>query len=1096
MTCPTCQTANREGARFCKNCGTFLAQLCPQCRRELPDRAKFCDACGFALTAQTRATIPPPAPAQQIPLAPSQTTTPPPPLLAETRLPNADAVTSAEQAKLQQYIPKELLKKLNAAVSGGGLSGERRIVTMLFCDVKGSTAAAEQLDPEDWTDVINGAFEHMIKPIYTYEGTVARLMGDAILAFFGAPIAHEDDPERAVLAGLEIVNGIKPYCEKIQQRFGLEVNVRVGINTGMVVVGTVGSDLRMEYTAMGDAINLAARMEQTAEPGTVQIAHDTYKLVAPLFQVQELGGITVKGKDEPVPAYRVVARKVTPGRVRGVAGLTSVLVGRDAEMQTLQDVLESAQHGVGHIVSLMSEAGLGKTRLIEEIQNRWRDNPALDWYTLSSLSYEAGHAYGMFQNLVRRLNDIGWNDSNEQARAKLEPMLARVPVTQRGRATQVLEILLGLSDTSGLPLLEGDAFQRELFAVMEMLARQTFSAKPGVLVIDDLHWSDAASVELLLSLLPLTNELPFVLLCALRPMRDAPAWRVAQKASDEFSHRYTELKLRPLSNDDTALLVSTLLGGIEIPRDLMRKILERATGNPFFVEEVVRTLIDNGSFVRDETTGQWTVTPRSKEIDIPESLQALLAARIDQLEEVTRHTLQLSAVIGRSFYLRVLAAIAEAGQDLDHHLAVLQRLDLIGEAARLPEVEYRFRNPLTQEVAYKTILLKQRREFHRRVAETMEGLFADRLDDYANLLAHHFSASDLYGKAIEYLRRAAQRAVALYVYEDAIQPLRAALALLPAQTAANALKAELLEELADVYRLVRDFGQAMALYQDAVTLAQALNDRDSIFVIRLHRKIIQLVTEAKWSVDAATYQQVSQVRATSLATLEASLRSMEGEAHAETVSLLVALSMDAWRNQNPPEWETAKRFAQAAVDMAEQLDDAPVLAQALGALASVLDGQSLLREHLAVALRRHEITRAENFGDVRERIDALRGLGAGLMYVGEYAEALPILQEAEGLAAQIQAIDQQANALGIASQCYFRLDRWDELFETEKKWRALEQQYARERVGEMCYYVALCAAAHALRGEREQAASYRVESYDFMVSVSGKPEVWQRNQFY
>lgn len=1101
MQCPTCQTNNRQDARFCKNCGTFLAQLCPQCRRELPDNAKFCDACGFALTGQTPANSALPAPPQKTHTSSQNIVSPRTPApsfpAASTRAANTETFNAAEQSKITQYIPQELLKKLNAAVAGGGLSGERRVVTMLFCDVKGSTAAAEQLDPEDWTDVINGAFEHMIKPIYTYEGTVARLMGDAILAFFGAPIAHEDDPERAVRAGLEIVSGIKPYCEKIQERFGIDVNVRVGINTGMVVVGTVGSDLRMEYTAMGDAINLAARMEQTAEPGTVQIAHDTYKLVAPLFQVQELGGISVKGKDEPVLAYRVIARKASPGRVRGVAGLTSVLVGRDAEMQTLQDILESAQHGIGHIVCLMSEAGLGKTRLIEEIRNKWHDNPALEWYSLSSLSYESGHAYGMFQNLVRRLNNIGWDDSAVETRAKLETMVASVEPAKRGRTAQVLEILLGLEDTSELPPLEGDAFQRELFAAMEMLARAAFFAKPCVLVIDDLHWSDAASVELLLSLLPLTNELPFVLLYALRPLRETPGWRVSQRASDEFSHRYTELKLRPLSNEDTALLVRTLLGGIEIPSDLMSKILERATGNPFFVEEVVRTLIDNGSFEREEATGQWTVTRRSKNFDIPESLQALLAARIDQLEEMTRHTLQLSAVIGRSFYLRVLAAIAEAGSDLDYHLGILQRLELIGEAARLPEVEYRFRNPLTQEVAYQSILLKQRREFHRRVAESMEELYADRLDDYASFLAHHFAAGDLYGKAIEYQRRAARRAAALYAYQDAIQQLRAAVALLPAGTAANALRAELLEELADAYRSVRDFGQALALYREALELAHELDERDSIFVIRLHRKIVQLVTEAKWAVNAATYQQVSKIREVSLHLLEARLRTLADEPpHPETVALYIALSMDAWRNQNPPEWETAKRFAQTAVDMAEQLDDAAVLSQALGALASVLDGTSLLREYLAVALRRHEITRMDGFTDIRERIDALRGLGAGLMYVGEYAQALPHLSAAEKLAAQIQAIDQQANALGLTSQCLFRLDRWDELFETEKKWRALEHEYARERVGEMCYYVALCAAAHALRGEREQAASYRVESYDFMVSVSGEPEVWQRNQFY
>lgn len=403
---------------------------------------------------------------------------------------------------------------------------------------------------------------------------------------------------------------------------------------------------------------------------------------------------------------------------------------------------------------------------------------------------------------------------------------------------------------------------------------------------------------------------------------------------------------------------------------------------------------------------------------------------------------------------------------------------------------------MTQEVAYGTILLKQRRDFHRRVAETIEELFADRLDDYAGLLAHHFAASDLYGKSIEYLRRAARRASALYAHQDAIRQLRAAIALLPAQSGANAMRAELLKDLADAHRFVRDFGEAIVLYQQALALAQELEGADSISVIRLHRKIVQLVTDAKWSVNVEMYQQVSKIREASRASLESSLRTVQNERHPETVSLLVALSMDAWRNQNPPEWDAAKRFAQAAVDMAEQLNDAALLSQALGALASVLDGTSLLREHLAVALRRYEITRTENFADGREQLDAQRGLGAALMGVGEYAEALLHLGAAEQAAVQNQAVNQQANALGLQSQCLFRLDRWDDLFETEKKWRELEREYPRERVGETCYFVALCASAHALRGERAQTAIYRAESYDYMVSVSGQPDEWQRNQHY
>ena len=293
------------------------------------------------------------------------------------------------------------------------MQGERRIVTMLFCDVSGSTAAAEALDPEEWAEIMNGAFEHLIAPVYRYEGTLARLMGDAILAFFGAPIGHEDDPQRAVLAGLDILKGIAPYREDVKSKWGLDFNVRVGINTGLVVVGEVGSDLRVEYTALGDAINLASRMEQTAQLGTIQISEDTHKLVAPLFEFEELGGIQVKGKSEPVEAYRVLGPRAKPGRSRGIEGLDSPLVGRDQQVASLRGAVSELRQGRGQIVSLMGEAGLGKSRLIAELRKELEDEgairangvasgeagPGLSWHEGRSLSCESSKPYAPFVNL-------------------------------------------------------------------------------------------------------------------------------------------------------------------------------------------------------------------------------------------------------------------------------------------------------------------------------------------------------------------------------------------------------------------------------------------------------------------------------------------------------------------------------------------------------------------------------------------------------------------------------------------------------------------------------------------------------------------------
>lgn len=296
---------------------------------------------------------------------------------------------------------------------------------------------------------------------------------------------------------------------------------------------------------------------------------------------------------------------------------------------------------------------------------------------------------------------------------------------------------------------------------------------------------------------------------------------------------------------------------------------------------------------------------------------------------------------------------------------------------------------------------------------------------------------------------------------------------------------------------MRDFGQSISLYRQALDLSRSLQEGDPVVTVRLHRKIIQIAVGAKWSVNAATYRQVGEIRKESRASLEESLDTMTRQPpHSETVHLLAALSIDAWRNQTPPDWDAAQRYAQGAVEMAEQLDDAVTLSKALGTMAGVLDGRSLLREHLQVALRRLEISREPRFNDTAESLDALRGMGVALMYVGEYEQAIPYLAEAESLSVRVQAPDQQVNAIGIQSQCLFRLDRWDELLALEERWRDLERRYTRERIGETCFFAALSASVHALRGDTGRASEYAKESYDYMVSVAGEPEHWQRNQFY
>jgi class 3 adenylate cyclase/tetratricopeptide (TPR) repeat protein len=1007
------------------------------------------------------------------------------------------------KSELHRYIPEELMKKLQAARDKGGMVGERRVVTMLFCDLKGSTAAAEGLDPEDWTEIMNGAFAQMIKPVYHYEGTIARLMGDALLAFFGAPIAHEDDPRRAVLAGLDIVEGIGPYREEIREKYRVDFDVRVGINTGLVVVGAVGSDLRMEYSALGDAINLAARMEQTAEPGTVRIAHDTYKLVRNLFEFRSLGGIEVKGKSEPVLAYQALSRKFESGPTRGIEGLYASMVGRDAELSAIRNVMADLKQGLGRIIFVLGEAGLGKTRLISEAHDVFQTlgHTRAIWVETISLSYETNQAYGLFQRLMRRIGGIEYNDAPAVLREKLSALVAILDEARRARALHVFEALFGLqSENNAIPM-DDETFKRELYEAMSLWWKARFSLQSAVLVFDDMHWCDRASAELLRQLLPLTGESALVLLFAMRAERNAPAWQIKTTADEEYNHRYTELALRPLSDADGSELVDRLLAKPALPEILRASILEKSGGNPFFIEEVVRTLIDNGVLAPEEQVVNgvaqrvWRATRASADFAIPDNLQSLLAARMDRLEESTRGTLQLASVIGRSFYHRVLQAVDEASHELDKHLSTLLRMELIREAARVPEVEYAFRNPLTQEAVYKTILIKRRRAFHQRVGEAMEAIYGDRLNGLFSLLAYHFALAHQNEKAIDYYRKAAQQAVALFAYDDAIQNLRAALALIE-KDKQTVIHMTLLEELGDVYRLLRDIGQAIAMYHDSLHLWETLPEADKIIAVRLHRKIVQLATEAKWNVDLETYRHVRDLTLESLNALELSLSGLKHEPSAEVVRALATLSFEAWRSRVPPDWERAQQFAESAADMAEELAEPVVLSRALGALGNVLDGQSLLRDHLQVALRRLEVSKDARVDDLIERIDAVSGAGMGLMYVGEYEQALPYLQEAEALARTAQSIGQQTAAIGLQSQCAFRLDRWDDVIALEDRWRDLERRFPRQRVGPTCFNAALSGSVHALRGDIETSKAYSKESVDYMISMSGAPEIWQRNQFY
>ena len=647
------------------------------------------------------------------------------------------------------------------APKAAAAQGERRIITALFCDVVRSTALAEQLDPEDWREIMNRAFAILTGPIERYEGTVARLMGDAILAFFGAPVAHEDDPQRAVFAALEILNEVKPFAAQVKAQYGLDFAVRVGINTGPVVTGDVGSQRVAEYTAMGDAVNLAARMEQTAEPGTIRIAEDTQRLIAPLFELEDLGGIEVKGKSAPVRAYRVLAAKTRPGRLRGIKGVSAPLIGRDSEMSELREALRCLKEGRGQIVALIGEAGLGKSRLLDEARKAWLlGNPAYTWEQVQGSPYDTARPYGLFQKFARDMFGIELDDPPAVIHEKVERGFGDAPPEAVALCKVTMERVIAskaIKDTTdfGAKAIKDDLYQ------IAAHAWENAATNPTVCVFDDVHWADQASVDLLVHLFRVVEARPVLFLCAFRPERQSPGWQLKLKAETEYPHCYTEIALSPLDRQRTDDLVSALLNIADLPRDLRQLIIKKTEGNPYFVEEIVRSLIEQGIVYQTDDGLRWKATTKLEDIAIPDTLHALLVARIDRLDAETRSTLQLASVNGRSFFARILKAVSDQAMALDQHLGALQRVELVREVVRKPELEYIFKHELARDAAYNTILLRRRRELHKLVGEAIEAMFGDRSEEYAHRLAQHFSVGGDCDKSYRYYVMAGDAAAAM-----------------------------------------------------------------------------------------------------------------------------------------------------------------------------------------------------------------------------------------------------------------------------------------------------------------------------------------------
>jgi class 3 adenylate cyclase len=576
----------------------------------------------------------------------------------------AGELNEARQARISAAAPAPLIEKMRAAK----LTGERKPMTALFADVVGSTALAERIDPEDWTQMMNEAFDLMSRAIFRYEGTIAQLQGDALLAFFGAPLAHEDDPERAVRAALDMVATTDEFARQLKAAHGIDFRIRAGINSGPVIVGNVGSDLRYEYTALGDAVNVAARVQTAAEPGSVLITDHTRRFVSGTFDFEDLGKVELKGKTEPVHVYRVIGIRVAPERKRGLesVGLSSPLVGRKAELEALRAAFAIVRAGRSRLSVLVGEPGIGKSRLLAELRSAVESDepagPRPPWIEGRCVSYGRSIPYHLVLDVVHALLDIPRGASDAELRSMLRERLRDLPGDEASDSEAYLAHLFALplsAEEQDRVQLEPETLQGRYVAAIMRVIRARLAAGPMILVIEDFHWADPASVDVGVGLLPLLAPLPLLLIFSGRAETDAPGWRFVTQTRAVFGEALIEIRLQPLGDDDSRALVANLLEIESLPESVRTAILAKSEGNPFFVEEVIRMFIEHGAIVRSGE--RWTANDRIVGIEIPDTLHGLLLARIDQLSDDAKRSLRVASVIGRQFPVRVLERVLSNG---------------------------------------------------------------------------------------------------------------------------------------------------------------------------------------------------------------------------------------------------------------------------------------------------------------------------------------------------------------------------------------------------------------------------------------------------
>jgi len=735
MKCPKCQTENSENLKFCGECGAKLEKICPHCNSSNPPQFKFCGECGHDLT----------LPSKPIP---------------------KELSFDEKLAKIQRYLPKDLTQKILA--QRDKIEGERKQVTVMFCDMEGFTSLTEKLGSEQMYSIMDEVYEILIHKVHDYEGTVNELTGDGIMALFGAPIALEDAPQRAIRSALAIHQEIGKFSGKIRKERQIPpIRMRIGIHTGPVVVGTLGNDLRVEFKAVGDTVNLASRMEGLAKPGTTYITKDTYRFVKEYFEFRALGEIKVKGKEKPIETYQVLGlgpakSRLEAAKARGLAKF----IGRRKELEKLIECFGRVKAGHGQVVGIVGDAGIGKSRLVLEFRKSI-EKEDLTFLEGQCLTSEQSTPYLSFINIIKEYFEVEEGDRPFVVRKKISSKVAAFDKVLMETIPFLCDMLSVSLDNFSPQSLGPEEKRKLTFEAIKALLLRESQVKTLIIILDNLQWTDKASQELLSYLVESIANARVLILGVYRPGYLHP-W------SDKSY--YTHITLNPLTEDESAALAKVLLDVENFTIALRSLILDRAEGNPLYVEEIIHWLLEIGAIARSETG--YVVSETASELSVPGTIQDVIMARIDRLEQDLKRTMQIASVIGRDFLFQLLRRISDMGDALQTYLMKLQSLEFIYEKSLFPELEYMFKHILIQDVTYHSLLTQTRKQFHERIGNAMEEIYKERLDEHCEKLAYHYQHGSNREKALEYLILAAKKAANRFANVEAMNFCKEALKIL------------------------------------------------------------------------------------------------------------------------------------------------------------------------------------------------------------------------------------------------------------------------------------------------------------------------------